>query len=65
MDLVTVEEVANELGITRQRVYEYCRAGRLGRRWGKRWVITREDFERFRATYTGRPGRPPETLQGD
>lgn len=56
---MTVEEVADALGISRQRVYEYCRAGRIGQRWGKRWVITREDFERFKATYTGRPGRPP------
>lgn len=58
---MTVEEVANELGITRQRVYEYCRDGRLGTRWGKRWVITRDEFERFRKeVYTGQHGRPPK-----
>ena len=56
---MTVEEVATELGISRQRVYEYCRAGRLGERWGKRWVITRAEFERFRKEdYTGEHGRP-------
>lgn len=56
--IMTVEEVAEALGISRQRVYEYCRAGRLGQRWGKRWVITGEDFKRFKAVYTGVPGRP-------
>lgn len=56
---MTVEEIADKLGISRQRVYEYCRAGRLGTRWGKRWVITRDEFERFRAeVYTGQHGRP-------
>ncbi len=55
---MTVEEVANELEISRQRVYEYCRAGRLGERWGKRWLITEEAFEEFKKTYTGEPGRP-------
>ncbi len=57
---MTVEEIAKELGISRQRVYEYVRAGKLGQRWGRRWVITREEFERFKEeTYTGKPGRPP------
>lgn len=58
---MTVQEVADELGISRQRVYEYCRADRLGKRWGKRWVITRKEFEQFRnEVYTGQPGRPPK-----
>jgi excisionase family DNA binding protein len=60
MNLMTIEEVANELGISRQRVYEYCRAGRLGSRWGGRWLITKEQFEEFRRTYTDKPGRPPK-----
>jgi predicted site-specific integrase-resolvase len=58
MNLMTVEEVANELGISQKRVREYCRMGRLGNLWQNRWVITREEFETFRKTYTGKPGRP-------
>lgn len=55
---MTVDEVARELGITPQRVREYCRAGRLGTMWQRRWVITREEFDAFKLTYTGKPGRP-------
>lgn len=55
---MTVEDVAKELGISAKRVREYCRAGRLGTLWQRRWVITREEFEAFKATYTGKPGRP-------
>jgi predicted transcriptional regulator len=58
MDLMTVEEVANELDITPQRVREYCRMGRLGNLWQNRWLITRKEFEAFKKTYTGKPGRP-------
>lgn len=56
---MTVEDVAKELGISAKRVREYCRAGRLGTLWQRRWVITRDEFERFRAeVYTGQHGRP-------
>lgn len=60
---MTIQQVADALGITPQRVYVYCRAGRLGVRVGKHWVITRKDFEQFKATsYTGLPGRRAEHL---
>jgi predicted site-specific integrase-resolvase len=63
MKLMTVEEVANELGISTKRVREYCRLGRLGTSWQRRWIITREEFEAFKATYTGKPGRPRKDNQ--
>jgi predicted site-specific integrase-resolvase len=57
--IMTVNEVAKELGISDKRVREYCRAGKLGTLWQRRWVITREEFEHFRDNvYTGQPGRP-------
>ncbi len=55
---MTVEDVSNELGITAQRVREHCRAGKLGKLWQRRWIITRLEFEAFKTTYTGKPGRP-------
>lgn len=55
---MTVEQIANELDITPKRVREYCRAGKLGKLWQRRWVITRQEFEEFKVTYTGKPGRP-------
>lgn len=58
---MTVKEVAASLGISEKRVREYCRAGRLGRKVGRQWIITKEEFERFvRDDYTGEPGRPPK-----
>lgn len=48
MKLMTVEEVAEKLGLTPQRVRIFCREGRLGQRVGKQWIITEEEFERFR-----------------
>lgn len=56
---MTIEDVATELGITPQRVRAYCRAGKLGTLWQRRWVITHEEFERFKSeVYTGQHGRP-------
>lgn len=56
---MTVNDVAEELGITPKRVREYCNQGRLGMKLGRQWIITRSEFEKFKATeYTGKPGRP-------
>jgi predicted site-specific integrase-resolvase len=61
MELMTVDDVAKALGISTKRVREYCRAGKLGTLWQRRWVITPEEFQQFLAdTYTGKPGRPPK-----
>jgi excisionase family DNA binding protein len=54
---MTAEEAAEELGLTPQRVREFCQQGRLGRRVGRQWVITREELERFKQTPRP-PGRP-------
>ena len=46
---MTVDEVAEKLGLTPQRVRQFCRDGRLGQRVGRQWVITEEEFERFQS----------------
>ena len=59
---MTVDEVAEKLGLTPQRVRQFCRDGRLGQRVGRQWVITEEEFERFQSI-PRQPGvsigRPP------
>lgn len=45
---MTVKEAAEELGLTPQRVRQFCREGRLGQRLGREWVITREELEEFK-----------------
>ena len=58
---MTVPQAAERLGISEKRVREYCRAGRLGEKIGRQWIITEADFTRFVASdYTGEPGRPPK-----
>jgi excisionase family DNA binding protein len=58
---MTVEEAAEILGLTPQRVRVFCREGRLGQRVGRQWVITEEELERFQSiprlpgVSTGRP----------
>ncbi len=47
-ELLPVSEVAKELGRSEKRVREYCRQGRLGRKVGRQWVITRAELEAFK-----------------
>lgn len=54
---MTTEEVANELGLSVVRVREFCQDGRLGRRVGRQWIITREELEEFK-TIPRKPGNP-------
>lgn len=54
---MTVDEVAVELELTPQRVREFCQQGRLGRRVGRQWVITREELDAFKELPRP-PGRP-------
>lgn len=48
MELLSVKEVAGELGVSENRVREYCQEGRLGEKVGRQWVITREELEAFK-----------------
>ena len=57
MDLVNVAYAAEYLGISGSMVRVFCRAGRLGQKVGKQWVIEREDLERF-AKLPRKVGRP-------
>lgn len=54
---MTVEQAAEELNLTPQRVRIFCREGRLGRRVGRTWIITRKELEEFKKIPRP-PGRP-------
>lgn len=47
-DLLTVQEVAKELNRSEHRVREYFREGRLGKKVGRQWLVTREELEAFK-----------------
>ena len=48
MELLSVKQVANELGISENRVREFCQEGRLGEKVGRQWIITRSELEAFK-----------------
>jgi excisionase family DNA binding protein len=54
------DEVAKMLGISRSRLYDYIRAGRLrAKRVGKSYLIHKKDVERFKANPSGRTRTKP------
>ncbi len=59
-DLMMTHDVAAELGVSRQRVLELAKAGRLGRKVEglmPYYVFTREEVERYKNS-PRRGGRP-------
>jgi len=59
-DLLSLPAVAAELGVSRQRVWKWVRAGRLpASRIAGRWVVERRNCRRP-ATLPDRWGNPPK-----
>ena len=57
--MLTLAEAAAELGISPATLRHQVQLGRMSARlFGKTYVITSEELERYRATSLGRPGRP-------
>ncbi len=48
MELLSVKKVAKELGVSENRVREFCQEGRLGEKVGRQWIITRDELEAFK-----------------
>ncbi len=59
IEYLTTAEAAEFLDLSVSRVVQFCREGRLGRRIGRNWAITRTQVERFRKVKRkeGRPGK--------
>lgn len=60
MEILSPAEAAQELGITEGTVRRYCQDGRLGRKFGRVWLITRLQLEEFKEQRRP-PGRPRKT----
>jgi excisionase family DNA binding protein len=57
--MLTLTEAAAELGVSSATLRHQVQGGRLAARlFGKTYVISSEELERYRATSLGRPGRP-------
>jgi len=48
IEYLTTAQAAEVLKLTPDRVAQFCQQGRLGRKIGRNWAITRTDLERFR-----------------
>ncbi len=60
------QQAAKELGVTRARLYELARDGRIGAQLGGYWLFTRAELARFQRERAERPkgGRPPKAEAG-
>jgi excisionase family DNA binding protein len=57
--MFTLTEAAVELGISAATLRHQVQGGRLAARlFGKTYVISTDELERYRATSLGKPGRP-------
>ena len=57
--MLTLTEAAVQLGISAATLRHQVQGGRLAARlFGKTYVITTQELERYRATSLGKPGRP-------
>ena len=57
--MLTLAKAAAELGISAATLRHQVQLGRMtARLFGKTYVITDEELERYRAISLGRPGRP-------
>ena len=55
VNALNTEEVATRLGISEQRVRQFCEEKRLGRKSAGRWMITEAELRAFKLRPTGRP----------
>lgn len=60
-NLLTTREAAKILRVHPGRVRQFCRAGRLGTRFGRAYMITRAELEKFKKIERpyGRPKNKP------
>ena len=54
-NLLDTKEAATRLGISEQRVRQFCEEGRLGTKFAGRWVIPETALRTFKPNPTGRP----------
>ena len=58
LELMTVTQAAEYLGVTRQAIHLLTKRG-IGRRVGSVWLFTRAELDAYRAMPRTHGGRPP------
>lgn len=64
MDLLDVAGAAEYLGVSPQRIRQFCADKRIGEKLGSRWVFTLGELVAFKAIDRP-PGRPLEKTEGE
>lgn len=57
VEILTTEQAAEIIGVSEIRVRQFCQEGRLGKKFGDRWVITAKEAREFSGKQrpSGRP----------
>ncbi len=61
-ELLSGQEAAEYLGISRARIYALARQGRLGREIGGYWMFTRGELDAYKAEPKSKGGRPKDEM---
>lgn len=59
----TVAQAAERLGLSYSRILQFCKAGRLGRQYGRAWLIEDAQLRAF-AKLKRKPGKPKKNSNG-
>ncbi len=57
-ELISAQEAAEHLGVSRARLYAITRTRRIGRQVGGYWLYTRSELDVYKATRNPKGGRP-------
>ena len=63
-ELLSTQEAADYLGVTRQAVNALARRGGVGRQVGRAWVFTRAELDSWAGKPRPKGGRPPKLPAG-
>ena len=63
-ELLSTQQAAEYLGVTRQAVHALAQRGEVGRQVGRAWVFTKSELDTWRDKPRPLGGRPPKALAG-
>ena len=63
-ELLSTQQAADYLGVTRQAVHALAQRGEVGRQVGRAWVFTQAELDAWRDKPRPHGGRPPKASAG-
>ena len=60
LDVLTAEQAAEIKGVTRRAIYDAIHTGKIkADRFGRTWLIKREELDKYKPHQPGRKKKPP------